>query len=59
MRTMDLKKYTMIVIEHHNINYQTQAINSLRKGIEQYDKRHGWRGPITNKINNKTEGKIR
>ena len=36
-----------------NINYQTQAINSLRKGIEQYDKRHGWRGPITNKINNK------
>ncbi len=36
-----------------NINYQTQAINSLRKGIEQYDKRHGWRGPITNKINDK------
>ena len=36
-----------------NINYQTQAINSLRKGIEQYDKRHGWKGPITNKINDK------
>ena len=35
-----------------NINYQTQAIKSLRKGIEDYDKRHGWRGPITNKLKN-------
>ena len=33
-----------------NINYQKQALNSLRKGIEEYDKRRGWRGPITNKI---------
>ena len=33
-----------------NINFQIQAINSLRKGIEAYDRRHGWRGPITNKI---------
>ncbi len=33
-----------------DINYQIQAINSLRKGIEDYDRRHGWRGPITNKI---------
>ena len=36
-----------------NINYQIQALNSLRKGIEDYDRRQGWRGPITNKINNK------
>ena len=36
-----------------NIEYQIQAIKSLRKGIEQYDKRHGWRGPITNKFKNK------
>ena len=35
-----------------DINYQIQAINSLRKGIEAYDKRQGWRGPITNKKNN-------
>ena len=35
-----------------NINYQIAAINSLRKGIEAYDRRQGWRGPITNKINN-------
>ena len=36
-----------------NIDYQIQAIKSLRKGIEDYDKRHGWRGPITNKIKDK------
>ena len=35
------------------INYQTQALKSLRKGIEDYDHRRGWRGPITNKIKNK------
>ena len=36
-----------------NIDYQIQAIKSLRKGIEDYDKRHGWRGPLTNKIKEK------
>jgi len=36
-----------------NINYQIQAIKSLRKGIEDYDRRHGWRGPITNRIKDK------
>ena len=35
-----------------NISYQIQAIKSLRKGIEEYDRRHGWRGPIVNKFNN-------
>ena len=35
-----------------NINYQIQALKSLRKGIEEYDRRRGWRGPITNKIKN-------
>ncbi len=41
------------------INYQIQALKSLRKGIEDYDQRRGWRGPITNKINNKNwENKI-
>ena len=29
-------------------NYQTSALNSLRYGIEEYDKRKGWRGPIAN-----------
>ncbi len=32
-----------------NINFQIEAIKALRNGIESYDKRHGWRGPITNK----------
>ncbi len=35
------------------IDYQIQALKSLRKGIVAYDKRRGWRGPITNKIKNK------
>ncbi len=35
------------------IKYQIQALKSLRKGIEDYDKRRGWRGPIVNKIKNK------
>jgi penicillin-binding protein 1A len=34
-----------------NIDYQIYAIESLRAGIESYDRRHGWRGPITNKLN--------
>ena len=36
-----------------NINYQIQALKSLRKGIEDYDRRRGWRGAVTNKINDK------
>ncbi len=35
------------------IDFQIQALKSLRQGIEEYDRRHGWRGPITNKIKNK------
>ena len=29
-----------------NIDYQIQALKSLRKGIEEYDRRQGWRGPL-------------
>ncbi len=35
-----------------NIDYQIQGIKSLRNGIEAYDRRHGWRGAITNKLKN-------
>ena len=28
--------------------YQIKALESLREGLEEYDKRHGWRGPLTN-----------
>ena len=36
-----------------DINFQIQALKSLRKGIEDYDRRQGWKGPITNKIKDK------
>jgi len=31
-----------------NSDYQIEALKALREGLEEYDKRHGWRGPITN-----------
>jgi len=31
-----------------NSNYQIEALKALRKGLEEYDRRHGWRGPLTN-----------
>tara|TARA_B100000989_G_scaffold270578_1_gene226765 strand:- start:46 stop:2409 length:2364 start_codon:yes stop_codon:yes gene_type:complete len=40
------------------IDYQIQALKSLRMGIEGYDRRRGWRGPITNKLINKNWKKI-
>ena len=31
-----------------NSDYQVKALQALREGLQEYDKRHGWRGPITN-----------
>ena len=31
-----------------NSSYQIEALKALREGLEDYDKRHGWRGPILN-----------
>jgi len=31
-----------------DVNYQVYALSALRSGIESYDRRHGWRGPILN-----------
>ena len=31
-----------------NSYYQIESLKALREGLEEYDKRHGWRGPITN-----------
>ena len=43
-----------------DIDYQIKAIESLREGIDAYDKRKGWRGPITNKLTNSNwENKIK
>ena len=36
-----------------NLKLQSIATNSLRKGLENYDRRKGWRGPIANKKNSK------
>ena len=36
-----------------NGKYQIAALNALRFGIESYDKRRGWRGPITNVFRNR------
>tara|TARA_B100000963_G_scaffold348135_1_gene355299 strand:+ start:20596 stop:22944 length:2349 start_codon:yes stop_codon:yes gene_type:complete len=35
-----------------DIKFQIQAIKSLRYGIESFDRRHGYRGAITNKFKN-------
>ena len=32
-----------------NLDLQSIATQSLREGLEKYDKRKGWRGPILNK----------
>ena len=44
----DLYKGGLSIRTPLNSNYQIQAVKALRKGLEEYDKRHGWRGPITN-----------
>jgi len=31
-----------------DVSYQLHALSALRSGIESYDRRHGWRGPILN-----------
>ena len=31
-----------------DVSYQLYALSALRAGIESYDRRHGWRGPILN-----------
>ena len=35
-----------------DLNLQTIATKSLRDGLIAYDKRKGWRGPLTNRIYN-------
>ena len=41
-----------------NSNYQIEALRALREGLEEYDKRHGWRGPITNLDTTKWQNNI-
>ena len=44
----DLYKGGLSIRTPLNSNYQIEALKALRKGLEEYDNRHGWRGPITN-----------
>ena len=43
-----------------DVDYQLHALSALRSGIESYDRRHGWRGPILNtKIEKKWQKKLK
>jgi len=44
----DLYKGGLSIRTPLNSNYQIKALEALREGLENYDRRHGWRGPITN-----------
>ena len=44
----DLYKGGLSVRTPLNSDYQVEALKALRLGLEDYDRRHGWRGPITN-----------
>ncbi len=50
-----LYKEGLHVITTIDPRLQKAAIQSLRSGLENYDKRHGWRGPIENIKINKIE----
>jgi len=39
--------------------YQVKAFKALREGLEEYDKRHGWRGPIVNLKNSDWQNSIK
>ena len=44
----DLYKGGLSIRTPLNTNYQIEALKALRAGLEEYDKRHGWRGPLKN-----------
>jgi len=44
----DLYKGGLSIRTPLNSVYQIAALKSLREGLQEYDKRHGWRGPVTN-----------
>ena len=44
----DLYKGGLSIRTPLNSNYQIEALKALRDGLKEYDRRHGWRGPVTN-----------
>tara|TARA_Y100000590_G_scaffold453214_1_gene597860 strand:- start:4629 stop:6986 length:2358 start_codon:yes stop_codon:yes gene_type:complete len=55
----DLYKGGLSIRTPLNSFYQVEALKSLREGIEEYDKRHGWRGPLTNMKNEKWKKNVK
>ena len=55
---MVLKLYSEGLSITSILNGKYQRTRCLRYGIESYDKRRGWRGPITNTKNNDWEEKL-
>jgi len=46
----DLYKGGLSIRTPLNSYYQIESIKALREGLEEYDRRHGWRRPLTNII---------
>ena len=44
----DLYKGGLSIRTPLNSYYQIESLKALREGLEEYDKRHGWRGPLAN-----------
>ncbi len=55
----DLYKGGLSIRTPLNSLYQVEALNALRKNLEAYDKRHGWRGVIKNLKNNDWINKVK
>ena len=55
----DLYKGGLSIRTPLNSKYQIVALQALRDGLEEYDKRHGWRGPITNLSDKNWQKKIK
>jgi|TARA_B110000438_G_scaffold193211_1_gene184805 penicillin-binding protein 1A len=55
----DLYKGGLSIRTPLNSEYQIKALKALREGLEEYDKRHGWRGPILNLKNINWKDKVK
>ncbi len=55
----DLYKGGLSIRTPLNSLYQVNALQSLRTGLEEYDRRHGWRGAIINIKSNHWEKEIK
>tara|TARA_B100000686_G_scaffold273943_1_gene291775 strand:+ start:264 stop:2618 length:2355 start_codon:yes stop_codon:yes gene_type:complete len=55
----DLYKGGLSIRTPLNSKYQIVALQALREGLEEYDRRHGWRGAITNLSEKNWQKKIK